>query len=423
MTYKEVQEFLFSQLPMYQRQGVSAFKKNLDNIIALCELLDNPQNKFRSIHLAGTNGKGSTSHMIAAGLQANGYRVGLYTSPHYKDYRERIKINGEFISKDEVINFVEDHKEDFLRIQPSFFEITVAMAFAHFAKQNVDVAIIETGLGGRLDSTNIINPILSIITNISFDHQSMLGNNLEQIAGEKAGIIKTRTPVIIGEYQDEINHVFVNKTNEAQSIIYQADLSSKIIQTKTEQFNFQLNESDWSVDFKTTMASPFQLKNLGTALFSLWTLKEHFQLDPIKIAFGLENINRLTYYIGRWMIIQHEPLVIFDSAHNEAGITHLVKEIANKKYQNIHFVFGTAADKDLDTILSILPKAAIYYFAKADIPRGMTTDVLQDLASQNGLNGLEYPSVAAAYKNAISSANKDDIVIVAGSIFVVAEVL
>ncbi len=423
MTYKDVQEFLFSQLPMYQRQGISAFKKNLDNIIALCELLDNPQDKFRSIHIAGTNGKGSTSHMIAAGLQANGYRVGLYTSPHYKDYRERIKINGELISEEAVISFVEDHKEDFIRIQPSFFEITVAMAFAHFANQNVDIAIIETGLGGRLDSTNIITPILSIITNISLDHQAMLGNTLEQIAGEKAGIIKSKIPVVIGEYQDEINHVFARKTNESESEIYQADLSSKIVQTNNGKYVFQINESDWKIDFKTTMTSPFQLKNLVTALFSLWTLKEHFQLDPIKIAFGLENINRLTYYIGRWMIIQHEPLVIFDSAHNEAGITHLVEEIENNKYQKIHFVFGTAADKDLDTILSILPKDAIYYFAKADIPRGMTTDVLQDIASQNGLKGLEYPSVAAAYRNALSSANKDDIVIVAGSIFVVAEVL
>ena len=423
MSYQEVQDFLFSQLPMYQRQGVSAFKKNLDNIIALCELLDNPQNKFQSIHIAGTNGKGSTSHMIAASLQANGYRVGLYTSPHYKDYKERIKINGVLISEQEVISFVENHKEDFIRIQPSFFEITVAMAFAHFANQNVDLAIIETGLGGRLDSTNIITPLLSIITNISLDHQSMLGDTLEQIAGEKAGIIKSKIPVVIGEHQDEINHVFTNKTDETQSKIYQADLSSKIVRNNNGTFNFQINESGWNVDFKTTMTNPFQLKNLVTALFSLWVIKDQFKLDPVKIADGLENINRLTYYIGRWMVIQHEPLVIFDSAHNEAGISHLVEEITSGKYQRIHFVYGTAADKDLDTILSFLPKQAIYYFAKANIPRGMTTDVLQDIALQNGLNGLEYPSVAAAYRNALSSANKDDIVVVAGSIFVVAEVL
>jgi dihydrofolate synthase/folylpolyglutamate synthase len=423
MTYLEVQSFLFNQLPMYQRQGVSAFKKNLDNIIALCELLENPQDKFRSIHVAGTNGKGSASHIIAAGLQANGYRVGLYTSPHYKDYRERIKINGEFISEEEVINFVEGHKNNFIRIQPSFFEITVAMAFAHFANQNVDIAIIETGLGGRLDSTNIINPLLSIITNISLDHQSMLGDTLEQIAGEKAGIIKSKTPVIIGEYQDEINHVFLSKKDETQSKIYQADLSSRIIQRDNGTYSFQINDNAWNVDFKTTMTNPYQLKNLVTALFSLWILKDQFQLDPVKIADGLENINRLTYYIGRSMIIQKEPLVIFDSAHNDAGISHLVEEITSRKYQKIHFVYGTAADKDLDIILSHLPKHAIYYFAKADIPRGMTTDALQKIASLNGLNGLEYPSVAAAYRNALSSANKDDIVVVAGSIFVVAEVL
>jgi dihydrofolate synthase/folylpolyglutamate synthase len=408
---------------MYQRQGVSAFKKNLDNIIALCELLDNPQDKFRSIHIAGTNGKGSVSHMIAAGFQANGYRVGLYTSPHYKDYRERIKINGEFISEKDVISFVKDHKDEFIRIQPSFFEITVAMAFVHFANQNVDLAIIETGLGGRLDSTNIITPLLSVITNISLDHQSMLGDTLEQIAGEKAGIIKSKVPVTIGEYQDEVNHIFISKTDETQSDIYQADRASRIVRTANGMFNFQINDSDWSVDFKTTKTTPYQLKNLVTALFSLWTLREQFQLDPDKIAEGLENINNLTYYIGRWMVIQREPLVVFDSAHNEAGISHLVEEITRLQHKRIHFVYGTAADKDLNAILSILPKNAIYYFAKADIPRGMTTDILQNIASQNGLNGLEYPSVLAAYRNALSSANKDDIVVVAGSIFVVAEVL
>lgn len=423
MTYQEVQNFLFSQLPMYQRQGVSAFKKNLDNIIALCELLGNPQHEFKSIHVAGTNGKGSTSHMIAACLQANGYRVGLYTSPHYKDYRERIKINAEFISEDEVIKFVKMYKKDFLRIQPSFFEITVAMAFSHFANQKVDVAIIETGLGGRLDSTNIITPILSIITNISLDHQSMLGDTIDLIAGEKAGIIKDNTPVVIGEHQVDINEIFTNKAATTRSEIYQADQLSTLFLRDNGKYHFSIKNNDWSVSFKTSMTSPFQLKNLVTSLYSLWILKDQFELDTNKIAEGLENINKLTYYIGRWMVIQKEPLVILDSAHNEAGIKLLVRELALKKNKTIHIVYGTAADKDLGAILSTLPKDAIYYFAKADIPRGMATQTLQSKALDYNLQGLEYPSVSAAYRNALSTANRDDIVIVTGSIFVVAEVL
>jgi len=423
MTYQEVQDYLFTQLPMYQRQGVSAFKKNLDNIIALCEVLGNPQDKFKSIHIAGTNGKGSTAHIIAAGLQANGCRVGLYTSPHYKDYRERIKINSEFISESEVIDFVKSHKNDFQKIQPSFFEITVAMAFSHFANQKVDIAIIETGLGGRLDSTNIITPLLSIITNISLDHQSMLGDTLELIAREKAGIIKKNIPVIIGEYQEDINHVFTNKATATNSDLSQADRLSTIYEIENGMYRFSIDDADWNVDFNTTMTSPYQLKNLVTAMFSMWKLRNEFDLDKNKISKGVEDIHTLTYYIGRWMIIQEEPLVIFDSAHNEAGITLLVKELTLRKYKSLHIVYGTAADKDLATILPILPKDATYYFAKADIPRGMKSDLLQSKASEYNLQGLEYPSVASAYQEALSSAISDDIIIVTGSIFVVAEVL
>lgn len=423
MTYLEVQDFLFSQLPMYQRQGVSAFKKNLDNIIALCDLLGNPQEKIKCIHVAGTNGKGSTSHIIAAALQANGYQVGLYTSPHYKDYRERIKINGEFISEEEVIKFVVDHKEEFLRIQPSFFEITVALAFYHFSKHEVDIAVIETGLGGRLDSTNIITPLLSIITNISLDHQSMLGDTLELIAGEKAGIIKQNIPVVIGEYQKDINHVFTAKAREKNSPIYQADKSSELIQENEDSHIYIIKETDWRVRFNGKIQNLYQHKNLISALYSLWILREKIDLDPSKIAIGLENIHPLTYYIGRWMIIQENPLVIFDSAHNEAGISHLVEEISKEKYNQVHFVYGTAADKDLDSILSLLPQDAIYYFAKANIIRGMDTELLQAKAKEFNLIGLEYPCVPSAYRNALSSANQNDIVIVAGSIFVVAEVL
>lgn len=423
MSYQEVQEFLFSQLPMYQRQGVSAFKKNLDNIIALCNLLGNPQAKFRSIHIAGTNGKGSTSHMIAAGLQANGYRVGLYTSPHYKDYRERIKINGVFISEDEVIDFVQRNLEDFKRIQPSFFEITVAMAFVHFADQKVDVAIIETGLGGRLDSTNIITPLLSIITNISLDHQSMLGNTLSEIAGEKAGIIKPGIPVVIGEYQEEVHKVFLDKAETCQSVLHQADRNSSLSQESENEYRFIIHNEEWQVNFKSELSNPYQQKNLNTALYTLYCLREQFVLDPTKIAEGLTHINRLTFYIGRWMKIQEEPTVILDSAHNEAGIANLVAEINKINHENLHIVFGAASDKDLSTIFNILPKEAQYYFAKADIPRGMDSVKLKNIASQYGLAGYDYFSVPAAYRIAKATANSNDLVIVAGSIFVLAEIL
>lgn len=422
MTYSEVTEFLFSQLPMYQRQGVSAFKKNLDNIIALCKLLGNPQDKIRSIHIAGTNGKGSVSHMIAAGLQANGYKVGVYTSPHYKDYRERIKINGILIPEADVISFVKELKEDFEKIKPSFFEITVALAFAYFAMEKVDVAIIETGLGGRLDSTNIINPELSIITNISLDHTAMLGNTLELIAGEKAGIIKENVPVIIGEYQDEVNQVFSQKAEKMNTELYQADLNSKLV-GDTDLFTFERTDKNWKISFKSDKSNPYQVKNLVTSLYALSILKDKFDLEDSKIASGLENMNQLTYYIGRWMTIQNNPKVIFDSAHNEAGVKLLSDEINKLSYNKLHIVWGAASDKDVESIFKLLPSEATYYFAKADIPRGMNADSLKARAKAIGLKGYDYPSVSSAYRTALTSANREDLVIVAGSIFVVAEVL
>jgi len=342
MNYQEVQDYLFSQLPMYQRQGVSAFKKNLDNIIALCEVLGNPQEQFRSIHIAGTNGKGSVSHIMAAGLQANGYSVGMYTSPHYKDYRERIKINAQLIPEQEVISFVENHRSDFNRIQPSFFEITVAMAFQHFANQKVDVAIIETGLGGRLDSTNIISPLLSVITNISMDHQSMLGDTLTQIAGEKAGIIKPSIPVVIGEYQGEIHQVFVDKAKEEDTKLTCASHSSALEHTSKEQYHFSIKGSDWNLDFEAISAAPYQLKNYQTALYALYHLQSHFDLHLNKISEGLADITQLTYYIGRWMRLQDHPTVIVDSAHNEAGIQHLTEKLSEMDYDHLHIVFGAA---------------------------------------------------------------------------------
>jgi len=280
-----------------------------------------------------------------------------------------------------------------------------------------------SGLGGRLDSTNIITPLLSIITNISFDHQSMLGDTLEQIAGEKAGIIKPNIPVVIGEYQDEINSIFIHKSEDTKSTIYQADQSSSLEHINKDNYKFQINNEDWQLSFNTKMTNEYQRKNLTTALYSLWMLRDQFGLDTKKISHGIENINQLTYYIGRWMIIKEDPLVIFDSAHNEAGLKYLFDEVAERPYKKLHIVYGTASDKDLDKILPLMPEKAIYYYAKANIPRGMKTDVLQSKAAEHNLHGLEYPSVDAAFRNASTYANPGDIVIVTGSIFVVAEVL
>ncbi|MEE9438170.1 MAG: folylpolyglutamate synthase/dihydrofolate synthase family protein [Saprospiraceae bacterium] len=427
MNYKETTTFLFRQLPMYQRQGVAAFKKDLKNIIALCTLLDNPQEKFKSIHIAGTNGKGSVAHIIAAGLQANGYKVALYTSPHYKDYRERIKINGTFITEQAVIDFVENYKEAFLKIQPSFFEITVALALQYFADQKVDVAIIETGLGGRLDSTNVLLPILSIITNISLDHQSMLGSTLTEIAFEKAGIIKPNIPVIIGETQQDIYSIFEKKSIENKSQITVADQVSHLDIVSKDQteynLNFNVNDLRWIENIKTSLTNAYQLKNINTALFALYSLKNEFKLDPISISNGVSNIHKLTHYIGRWMTVSHKPTIILDSAHNEAGVHHLTNQIAQLEYSNLHIVWGTVSDKDISKILSILPKDAQYYFAKADIPRGMDSTELMSKAKLVGLDGYDYSSVLVAFRIAKANAGEGDLIIIAGSIFVVAEVM
>ena len=421
MTYQEVLDFLFSQLPMYQRQGKSAFKKDLTNIIALCNHFDNPQNKFKSIHLAGTNGKGSTSHIIAAGLQAHDLKVGVYTSPHYKDYRERIKINGTLISEEAVISFVVRNKDVIEAIKPSFFEMSVAMAFEYFADQKVDVAIIETGLGGRLDSTNIIMPICSVITNISMDHMNMLGDTLELIAGEKAGIIKSAVPVIIGETQEEIKHVFEQKAQLESAMLSFADQNTKITESNNH-WQYRMDEG-WKFDFEFPMMNSFQQKNLVTGLFTLFQLRMIFSLDVEKIKYGIENLSELTYYIGRWMIKQNEPLVILDSAHNDAGVRMLIEEIDKRSYDKLHIVWGAASDKDVKKIFSLLPKEANYYWVKADIPRGMPTAQLSDIARTSGLHGYEYADVQSGFNVAVASANYNDIVLVAGSIFVVAEVI
>lgn len=425
MTYKEAETFLFSELQSFQDKGRIAFNGTLDNAIKLSELDGNPHNKFKSIHVGGTNGKGSVSHIIAAGLQANGFKVGLYTSPHYKTYRERIKINGNFISENEVVEFIERSKADILEIKPSFFEITCAMAFSYFAKNEVDFAIIEVGLGGRLDSTNIISPILSVITNISFDHQSILGNTLDKIAFEKAGIIKPKTPVIIGESQKEIKHVFDKKSDEVDATIFYAqELSSlSFLDDSKNKLYFDAGADEWKCTVESSHTSPFQLKNLQTALFALFQLRNEYALDPHKVSAGIRDIQKLTYFIGRWSIIQKNPMVIFDSAHNIGGVKYLSEEVQKMSYDTLRIVWGTTKEKDVNQILSILPKSAIYYFCQAQNSRAMDAERLRSLAGSFDLEGYAYTSVKVAYRIALTESNPKDLILVAGSTFVIAEVI
>ena len=426
--YQLTLDYLFSQLPMYQRIGAAAFKKDLTNTLALCELLDNPQTKFKTIHIGGTNGKGSVSHLLAAMLQSAGLKVGLYVSPHYKDFRERIKINGKYISKQYVIDFVENHKVDFERIEPSFFEMTVALAFDYFANQKVDVAIIEVGLGGRLDSTNVISPLLSVITNISYDHMNMLGNTLVEIAGEKAGIIKLNTPIVIGERQAEVEQVFIDKAKSqdadltfASDKLHLDSIEAGFIGFKNH-FSTQKPMSLW---IKTDLPN-YQQNNIRTALVAIEKLNDLKVLKPINeqaIRKALEELLTLTKFIGRWQILGQNPLLIADSAHNEAGVTLAMEQLKALAYSKLHIVMGTVNDKDVTKILNLYPKKATYYFAKANIPRGLEVDFLKRQANEIGLKGRGYLSVKKALKAAKRNAEPSDLILVIGSIFVVAEVL
>ncbi len=414
---------------MFQRIGPAAFKKDLGNILALSEALGNPHHQFHSIHLAGTNGKGSSAHMLAAVLQAAGYKVGLYTSPHYRDFRERIKINGVFISELKVVEFVDRYEEIFKDIQPSFFEITVAMAFTHFAKENVDIAVVETGLGGRLDSTNILQPELSIITNISFDHQQFLGDTLEKIAGEKAGIIKANTPVVIGETQAETTPVFVDKAAQCSATIFFADqeLEAKALRHTLSSTVFEIWQKGelWLEELEVDVRANYQALNLQTVLQSLLVVKEAqlFNWDEVALRKGLKAVRTLTRFIGRWQILGREPLIIADSAHNEGGLKPSLEQLKAIPYEQLHIVFGTVTDKDLGKVLPLLPKSGTYYFAKADVPRGMPAEQLKASAQKEGLLGKAYDSVTLAFDAAKGEASTKDVIFVGGSIFVVAEVV
>lgn len=427
--YQETLTYLYRQLPMFQRVGSAAFKKDLTNIIALCEALGQPHQKFPSIHIAGTNGKGSTTHLLGAMLQASGLKVGLYTSPHYKDFRERIKINGKLISKQTIIEFVGKHKDLFERIQPSFFEITVALAFDYFARQKVDVAIIETGLGGRLDSTNIITPLLSVITNISFDHQQFLGDTLPLIASEKAGIIKQNVPVVIGETQKETKAVFIETAKKKNAPIVFADKNVMVVEKDNRAYHTLYFVKGRIFNFDNLIVNlmgSYQQKNIATALQAVATLNKNTAFPTITekaVEEGLFNLKSLTYFIGRWQKLGEQPTVICDSGHNQAGVEQILQQLGKIKYQNLHFVLGMVNDKDIGKILKLLPKTARYYFVKADIPRGLDAKILQEKAIQFGLEGRRYSSVKNGLKAAKRWATSEDLIFVGGSTFVVAEVV
>ncbi|MEM5566970.1 folylpolyglutamate synthase/dihydrofolate synthase family protein [Psychroserpens sp. AS72] len=404
MNYLDTVNWMFKQLPMYQNQGKTAFKKDLSNTILLANHLKNPEHKFKSIHVTGTNGKGSTSHMLASVLQEAGYKVGLYTSPHLKDFRERIKINGKEVSKQFVIGFIKRNTTFLEQHQLSFFEMTVGMAFDYFAKQNVDIAVIEVGLGGRLDSTNIITPEVSVITNIGFDHTQFLGTTYDAIAREKAGIIKPHVPVIIGETQKETKKVFLEIAKSNASEIYFADETS----------------SKYTSDLKGN----YQKHNIKTAIKALKVLNDKsFKISEAHIKTGLLNVVKNTGLKGRWHVLQSQPKIICDTAHNKEGLTYIVKQLAQENYKNLHIVFGVVNDKDVDSILPLLPKKARYYFCKPNVPRGLDAEILKLKFTSSGFKGEAYLSVNSALDNAKKLANPEDLIYVGGSTFVVAEVV
>ncbi len=410
---------------MYQRIGAAALKKDLTNTLALCKQLQNPERAFKSIHIAGTNGKGSVAHVLSSFLQEAGCKVGLYTSPHYQGFRERIRINGKKISEIEVCQFVEEHYSSFEEIKPSFFEITVAMAFDHFRNHQVDFAVVETGLGGRLDSTNVLNPELSIITNISFDHMAMLGDDLVSIAVEKAGIIKNEIPVIIGKRQEATDHVFLQKAKEEGAEIYWAEdigrLSEKQMNISGTSTQWQYEETE--LEIETPFHTEYQIENLRTALAAYFLL-DGKKIVPSKTDFekALKQLQNRGY-MGRFQTIGKEPLVIVDAAHNETGISQLVTHINGTNFQQLRIVLGAVNDKSLDGILSKLPSTARYFFCRPNIPRGLAESELAELAKGFGLNGTTYDSVKSAFVSSKETANEKDLVLVTGSTFVVAEVL
>ena len=420
--YQQAIDYLYANLPIFQRVGAIAYKIDLTNTLKLCEAVGNPQTKFKSIHVAGTNGKGSTSHMLASVLQSSGYKTGLYTSPHLKDFTERIKINGQQIDQEFVVGFVNRIKPSIEAIKPSFFEITVAMAFDYFAQQKVDVAVVEVGLGGRLDSTNIITPEVSVITNISFDHKDLLGDTLEKIAFEKAGIIKPGIPVVVSERQPEVQHVFVTKASECKSEIHFAQDTFQVEQSG-KGLNVFKNKVPFISELDLPLKGMYQAKNVGGVLKAVDILRQKgFNINGAQLVEGLQKSVQQTGLKGRWQQLGDRPLMICDTGHNYAGVQEVVRQIGLQKFNKLHIVWGMVKDKDPDDILSLLPKEASYYFCQALIPRALDAELLKEKAAALGLRGQVMRDVNSAIDTAKEKARPDDFIFIGGSTFVVAEI-
>lgn len=405
MNYKDTVEWMFEQLPMFQQLGVSAYKKDLTNTLKLASHLNHPEHTFKTVHIGGTNGKGSTSSLIASVLQQAGYKVGLYTSPHLLDFRERIRINGEEISKEFVVDFIENNKSFLEANRLSFFEMTVGMAFQYFSHQKVDVAIIEVGLGGRLDSTNIITPLLSVITNIGWDHMNLLGNTLEEIAFEKAGIIKENIPVVIGEFTNETRKVFEKEAKLKNAPIYFASTIDDIPELDSD------------------LKGNYQVHNKKTAYQALQLLKNHFSIADDNVIKGFLNVEKNTGVKGRWTVLSEKPLIVADTAHNKNGLEIVMTQVHQQKFDKLFMVFGVVNDKDIDSILPYLPKKAEYFVAKPNVPRGLEAVILKDKLTANGFNATAFNSIPEAFQYAKKQATINDMIYIGGSTFVVAEVV
>lgn len=427
MNYAETLHYLFTRLPMFSRIGAAAYKKDLTNTVQLCDYIGNPQHRFKSIHIAGTNGKGSTSHMLAAILQTAGYKTGLYTSPHLRDFRERFRLNGAMIEESFVVDFTRRIQPVIDTIEPSFFEITVAMAFDYFAQHQVDIAVIETGLGGRLDSTNIVTPELSVITNIGWDHMNLLGDTLEKIAFEKAGIIKLGIPVVVGETTAATREVFEQVAGENQSPLFFADQLRYVADWKYDHHELQVqitrNGHDERIPYRLDLPGYYQTKNLVTVLESVHQLQQQgWRLPTETVQQALQQVKKLTGLHGRWDVIHRNPAVVLDVGHNEDGMRQILSQIELTNYNNLHIVIGMVKDKEVEKVLLQLPKEATYYFTKAQIPRALPEDQLAAQAAAHDLQGHTYADVNTALKAALYKAHKNDLIVVCGSVFVVGEV-
>lgn len=425
MNYQETIAYLYEKLPLFSRIGEAAYKKDLHNTIALCEKIQNPHQKIKTIHIAGTNGKGSVSHMLAAILQQAGYKTGLYTSPHLYDFRERIKINGEMISEDAVINFTEAINPWIEEISPSFFEVTVAMAFDYFYKSEVDIAVIETGLGGRLDSTNVINPVLSIITNIGWDHMNLLGNSLEAISYEKAGIIKENTPVIIGKQQEESWPVFTVVAKQKNAIVQLASANCPVKEYKWKDnlLEVTIEKENFLYSYQLDLTGVYQVENISTVCCAVDQLRKNgFSISEESLTKGLRNVSTITGFQGRWEKIASNPSVILDVAHNVDGIRQVLRQLEMIDYNHLHIIIGMVKDKEIEKVLSLLPKTATYYFTQAQLPRALPAQDLEASAKKTGLSGFVFNSVNSAIEEAQKKANTDDLILVCGSLFIIGEV-